>query len=78
MKSRNRIYMHQDFNLRNITQPLQIRLDVFAVFWRILFSSATVTKMNKSEIFSGHCLALHRGFLLVKQVYSFIQYCNDS
>ena len=61
IKSRNKVYIKQDFNSKMITQPLQIRLDVFAVLWWIRFSSAVITKINKLEIFSWYCLALHRG-----------------
>ena len=34
----------EDFNSKIFTQPLQFWLDVFAVFWRIIFSSATNQK----------------------------------
>ena len=49
----------------------------FAAFWWIRFTSAIVTTISKSEFFSWHCLALHRGLKLLKQVNAFIQYCND-
>ena len=52
----------QVFGSTIITQPLQVKLDVFAIFLQI--KSAVVTIMNKSDTFSCQYVAFQLGIYL--------------